>query len=660
MNYTYSSEATNAQIYQDLVAQLALRAFDGYNASVIVYGPAQSAKGYLVFGDEETGGIVKGAAEEVFARIRADQRNQYLVTLSMLQIHKETAIDLLNPRVHENLEVKELRGFGAFVQGQCELVVRDVEEVEELLAQGDKVMAALMKRSALKGKPHFVVDLRVESQANGDMIAPVKQGVLRVVSTQGTGGMAVDTDPGLRSLSLVIEALASGREAWSVPYSGSKLTMLLQNALGGNSSTVFIATLNPIAATTHDNALALRIAERVRAISNQPVTNKSSIAATLQDLRSQIRIAREKLSLNLPGAQLHDVDARSVDHLRQLLASLERTKEQTWDARIKASQAAMEERKESLRAAGLFIVLDEELQVDGELLRKVDKERRNLVLQTYVVEQKESRLAKERQRLAELRQSAEAQGGGAAGDAGGETARLEREIGELAADTEHQRSKLEKMRINFSKYIAQVVESEERQRKVFLLPGESEQLHASREGEDWREIETVKVGDPKLRAKLKDVTTEYTAALEAIEQRYAGASAASVVAAEAAKAAEVDAASQRKQLKERLEEVRWERDQLMGRLIERDFRHQAQMTRLQKQMFLVFREYRRHFEEQRARLDARYRKLVEDAVQDALALQQRNESLELEVERLRSLLNKRADALNPAAFAVSGATAGSL
>ena len=36
-----------------------------------------------------------------------------------------------------------------------------------------------------------------------------------------------------------------------------------------------------------------------------------------------------------------------------------------------------------------------------------------------------------------------------------------------------------------------------------------------------------------------------------------------------------------------LEEMRWERDQLLGRLIERDFRHEVQMSRMQKQMFMV-------------------------------------------------------------------------
>jgi len=55
--------------------------------------------------------------------------------------------------------------------------------------------------------------------------------------------------------------------------------------------------------------------------------------------------------------------------------------------------------------------------------------------------------------------------------------------------------------------------------------------------------------------------------------------------------------------------------------MERDFRHEAQTTRMQKQMFMVFREYRRHFEEQKTRTEAKYRKVVEDAVQGRCSYQ---------------------------------------
>jgi hypothetical protein len=54
-----------------------------------------------------------------------------------------------------------------------------------------------------------------------------------------------------------------------------------------------------------------------------------------------------------------------------------------------------------------------------------------------------------------------------------------------------------------------------------------------------------------------------------------------------------------------LKRLEWERSQLMGRLVERDFRHEVQMDRYQKHAFFVFKRYRRHFEEQKRAMEAR-------------------------------------------------------
>ena len=44
-------------------------------------------------------------------------------------------------------------------------------------------------------------------------------------------------------------------------------------------------------------------------------------------------------------------------------------------------------------------VLDESIELDPELVRKAEKERRNLVLQTYVVEREEGKLANAKKSL---------------------------------------------------------------------------------------------------------------------------------------------------------------------------------------------------------------------------------------------------------------------
>lgn len=654
------------------MAPLVGRAVDGFNAAVVVYGASAGGKGHTLFGGgDEEAGLVPMAADELFFRVQGDQARQFLITFSMWQVRKETVTDLLNPVLEDSLELQDCRSGGATIPRLSALVVHDAQEAREYLEQGRKVAAALVKRSAARGKPHIFVDMRVESQEAGNMIAPLRHATLRFLSTTGSGGMATEADSGLRAMSAIIDGLAAGKEPWAMPYGDSSVTRLLQPALGGNSYAVFIGAVDPLAAHHQDTERTLEMVQRVRAVRNQPVQGLSGAAQTVADLREEIREQRARLELGRPGSYLNDVDPQLIARLKELLAQLETAKRQTWDARSRASQRAAEERKENLRRAGLFIVLEEESEIDPELLRKVEKERRNLVLQTYVVDQKRRKLDQAQARYSQLLEAAfgdpeadaeaveaamqaaeEAEARAAAGGADadeaaraaaeasglqpeerGELRGLQEKAAALMGEAEHQATKLDKMRNNFRKYVTQLVEMEERQRKTFLLANESAHLHTLKDAEDWRHLESLKSGDPRLRKKLKELAAGFQAQADAIEARYAdGAPPADPAAA---RQAELDQLFATKQMREKVEELRWERDQLLGRLMERDFRHQAQMSRSQKQMFVVFRDYRRHFEEERAQTEARYRKLIEDAVQDALHLHQRNLQLESQLAAAR-------------------------
>ena len=74
-------------------------------------------------------------------------------------------------------------------------------------------------------------------------------------------------------LSNVIEKLQSGNT--NVPFRESKLTMLLQNSLGGNSKTLAIVCCNPLASHFHESLCSLRFADRVNRVDLKAVANFS-------------------------------------------------------------------------------------------------------------------------------------------------------------------------------------------------------------------------------------------------------------------------------------------------------------------------------------------------------------------------------------------------
>ena len=73
----------------------------------------------------------------------------------------------------------------------------------------------------------------------------------------------------LSALSLVIHQLSKGEKA---NYRNSKLTRILQNALGGNSKTAMICTINP--AALEQSVTTLRFAKSTKTINKKPVVNK--------------------------------------------------------------------------------------------------------------------------------------------------------------------------------------------------------------------------------------------------------------------------------------------------------------------------------------------------------------------------------------------------
>ena len=102
----------------------------------------------------------------------------------------------------------------------------------------------------------------------------------------------IDINIGLLALGNVINALAdeerlaSGKQIGHVPYRQSKLTRLLQDALGGNSQTLFLACVSPSDTNASETLSTLRYANRARNIKNAPVQNVDAHLMMIKRLES--------------------------------------------------------------------------------------------------------------------------------------------------------------------------------------------------------------------------------------------------------------------------------------------------------------------------------------------------------------------------------------
>ncbi|KAG8863229.1 kinesin-like nuclear fusion protein [Serendipita sp. 405] len=144
-------------------------------------------------------------------------------------------------------------------------------------------------------RSHSVFTLRVSG--SNTVTGETCEGCLNLVDLAGSerlssSGAANDKDrlketqainKSLSALGDVIAALGvageSASKAIHIPYRNSKLTYLLQNSLGGNSKTLMILNLSPMAAHLSESLCSLRFATKVNNTTIGKATAKKLAAA---------------------------------------------------------------------------------------------------------------------------------------------------------------------------------------------------------------------------------------------------------------------------------------------------------------------------------------------------------------------------------------------
>merc|ERR1712048_1002566 len=105
----------------------------------------------------------------------------------------------------------------------------------------------------------------------------------------------------LSALGNVIEKLADratgkAKKGDIIPYRDSKLTRLLQNALGGSSKTVMICALSPASSNYEETLSTLRYADRAKKIKNNATVNENPQAKLLRELKEENEKLKEMMT----------------------------------------------------------------------------------------------------------------------------------------------------------------------------------------------------------------------------------------------------------------------------------------------------------------------------------------------------------------------------
>jgi hypothetical protein len=296
---------------------------DGFNVSVMAYGPTGSGKTYSITGAGISGGgsgkhrgLVQRMLEDIFKTIKERAVLVDLsLKLSMFEIYNEDVRDLLTggasahtkaagpgsaPR--ESLKVSTDRHGSVVIEGLEEYAVDSLSKGLALIEHGQGVRATCATNiNEHSSRSHLLirfnvhsVDKRTGERHSGKMYLIDLAGSENV-SQSGAEGRVLREAIGInRSLAALHDVmLALSNKDNHVPYRNSTLTKVLADSLGGRAKCLMYVMISPAIKDRLVTMSALKFAARCKAIVLGEAKSNvdKSVFTELEEARDKLKAA---------------------------------------------------------------------------------------------------------------------------------------------------------------------------------------------------------------------------------------------------------------------------------------------------------------------------------------------------------------------------------
>jgi len=329
-DHVFGFADTQEALFQAAGVQLLENALNAYNGCIFAYGQTGSGKSHSMVGDvhsEAEKGLLPRACLQLFSMLdtarAADARFEATVLASYLEIYNEKVFDLLSGSDRGELQIRSHPQLGAIVGNLTECPVECFAEAHELLDFGATrraVGATQMNAASSRSHAVFTIQVRmliacsaggsVESQAKihfVDLAGSERQKKSGAVGDRLKEGIGINLS--LTTLGRVIADLTKPGTRSVPPFRDSKLTLLLKDALMGNSRTCLLACISPSVFNLDETISTLEFASRCKLVKTNATKNEQSKLDVIDKLTSEKAVIE---------ALLHEEKAKSENRLAEL------------------------------------------------------------------------------------------------------------------------------------------------------------------------------------------------------------------------------------------------------------------------------------------------------------------------------------------------------
>ncbi|WCJ40762.1 Kinesin heavy chain [Euphorbia peplus] len=277
-------------VYQFLGLPIVRDAVNGINGTIITYGQTGAGKTFSMEGpsvlepDEGKKGLLPRVVDGLFNCIKSyDSSTKYTIKLSMVEIYMEKVRDLFD-LTKDRIIIKESKTQGILLSGVTEISISDPTEALQNLDSGivNRAVGETQMNMA-SSRSHCIYIFTVQQELadkrvkTGKVILVDLAGSEKVEKTGAEGKVleeAKTINKSLSALGNVINALTSSpTKASHIPYRDSKLTRILQDALGGNSRTALLCCCSPSSSNVAETLSTLRFGARAKHIKTSAIVN---------------------------------------------------------------------------------------------------------------------------------------------------------------------------------------------------------------------------------------------------------------------------------------------------------------------------------------------------------------------------------------------------